>query len=77
MAGGKDIKATATVRETHPMPFVDENEPGLDRKSRLLEQQRASSGGLSDDPSDSGNPVRDGATPFRITTNGASRGAGE
>lgn len=77
MAGKDIITPGGTVRETHPMPLVNENEPGLDRKSRLLEQQRASSGGLSDDPTESGNPVRDGAEPFRITTNGASRGAGE
>lgn len=46
------------------MPFANEAEPALDRRSGLLEEQRRSSGGLSDDPSD--NPVRDDQ-PFKVT----------
>lgn len=55
----------ATVEpEVQPVPFVNEAEPGLGRRAALLEEQRRSSGGLSDDPAD--NPVRDDQ-PFVLT----------
>lgn len=53
-----------TEPEPQSIPFVDEANPGLGRKAGLLEEQRRSSGGLSDDPPD--NPVKDDM-PFRIT----------
>lgn len=53
-----------TATETNPMPFMNEGQPGLGNHSRLGEEQRRNSGGLSDDPAD--NPVRDKES-FRIT----------
>jgi len=53
-----------TEPEPQSIPFANEAEPGLGRRSGLLEEQRRNSGGLSDDPPD--NPVKDDQ-PFRIT----------
>lgn len=36
----------------------DENKPALGRSERYLEQARLGSGGLDDDPTDSGAPVK-------------------
>lgn len=36
----------------------NENEPALGRSERYLQQARLSSGGLDDDPTDSGAPVK-------------------
>ncbi len=59
------MPATAQSRILHPMeqasvPPVGENEadPGLGRKARYLQEERAASGGLDDDPTDSGAPVK-------------------
>ena len=43
-----------------PVPDVIESEasPGLGRADRYLKEERIASGGLSDDPTDSGEPVR-------------------
>ncbi len=60
-----------TEPETQPVPFVNEAEPGLGRRAALLEEQRRSSGGLSDDPAD--NPVKDDQ-PFTITGGVRRRG---
>jgi len=45
-------------------PIVSETDPGLGRRSPVLEQQRRASGGLSDDSPE--NPVRD-SNPIRVT----------
>ena len=51
----------------HPMIQADlpadpvepsEGSPGLGRSSRYLQQERIASGSLDDDPTDSGEPVR-------------------
>ncbi len=46
--------------------LLNEATPGLGRKDRYPQDERASSGGLSDDPTESGEPVRN-KVPFTIT----------
>jgi hypothetical protein len=51
---------TSNANENPPeptIPFVDEANPGLGRRSGWLEQQRRDSGGLDDSSPE--NPVRD------------------
>lgn len=57
-------KSTADPPE-QTLPFADEADPALGRRSGLLEQQRRDSGGL-DDGGDVGNPVRDD-NPIKVT----------
>ena len=56
-------KSTADPPE-QTIPFADEANPGLGRRSGLLEQQRRDSGGLDDSSPD--NPVRDD-NPIKVT----------
>lgn len=56
-------KSTADPPE-QTIPFADEANPGLGRRSGLLEQQRRDSGGLDDSSPD--NPVVDD-NPIKIT----------
>jgi hypothetical protein len=61
MAGAKDPQSSALHPvEQAPVPDVMESEadPGLGRGDRYLREERVSSGNLSDDPTDSGEPVR-------------------
>lgn len=51
-----------------PTP-VNENDPGLGCRGKHLQQERASSGNLSDDPTESGAPVIN-SNPFRPTQEG-------
>lgn len=59
-AGPPIEKHHPIVNPTRPSDDVldDENDPGLGRGDRLLAQNRAASGGLSDDPTESGEPVK-------------------
>lgn len=56
-------KSTADPPE-QTIPFADEADPGLGRRSGLIEQQRRDSGGLDDSSPD--NPVRDD-NPIKVT----------
>jgi len=42
-----------------PVPnYENENKPGIGRNAGYLEQERLANGGLVDDPTDSGEPVK-------------------
>ena len=45
-------------------PIVSESMPGFGRRDRYIDHARAASGGLSDDPTESGAPVRN-KMPFK------------
>jgi hypothetical protein len=59
------MPSTEKPSTLHPMeqaavPAIgheDEADPGLGRKARYLQDERAANGGLSDDPTESGAPV--------------------
>ena len=44
--------------EIPAVSYESEASPGLGRSNRYLEQERQASGGLDDDPTESGEPVR-------------------
>lgn len=56
--------ATKEDQTAPAVPFADEANPGLDRRSGWLEQQRRDSGGLDDSSPD--NPVKDD-NPIKVT----------
>lgn len=49
-------------------PIVRDDYPALGRRDRYQDHERAASGGLSDDPTESGNPVRN-KQPFKNLRN--------
>jgi len=52
-----------------PAELESENDPALGRRARYLGEERVASGGLDDDPTDSGDPVRN-KKPFENLTGG-------
>lgn len=59
-------------RQDVPPPSLTENEQIAKQRAdnaRLLDLQRASSGGLSDDPTESGEPVKD-TMPMKLIPKG-------